>query len=285
MAIKEFVAIDFETATSSRCSACSLGIVKIMDDVIHSEHVWLIQPPENEYNPINSSIHGINSSKTLDSPNITNFHQEIYDLIHDKIVIAHNMSFDLSVLKQSFEYYNLPVPIPSEVFCTMNISKRIFNIGGLKDVCSKFDIELNHHEALSDARACAMVFVKLQEQGIELQPKKEPRIRPSRQGSFSGDVLVAPNLDEVSDKETVFYNKKVVITGVFSRYVVRRDLGELVKTYGGDIQSSISKNTNIVIAGDGFGPSKMQKVQKLQDSGVDIMLMFQDDLYDYLDNL
>jgi DNA polymerase-3 subunit epsilon len=45
--------------------------------------------------------------------------------------------------------------------CTVQISRRVWNIypTKLSDVCAKLGIALNHHEALSDATACAKIVL------------------------------------------------------------------------------------------------------------------------------
>lgn len=64
--------------------------------------------------------------------------------------------------------------------------------------------------------------------------------------------------------------KKVVLTGTLQSFPVREEVAELLKKYGADINSSISKKTQIVIVGAGAGPSKMKKIAELKEQGVDI---------------
>lgn len=54
---------------------------------------------------------------------------------------------------------------------------------------------------------------------------------------------------------------KVVITGSFNRYS-REQLKDLIESHGGVMQSSVSKTTDILVTGQGVGPSKMEKAQK-----------------------
>lgn len=76
--------------------------------------------------------------------------------------------------------------------------------------------------------------------------------------------------EEVLNMDTPFFHRKVVITGVFESYPEREKLAELLRKYGADINGNISKKTNIVLKGDGFGTSKMKKIEELQAQGVDI---------------
>ena len=54
-----FTAIDFETATSSRNSACSVALVEVKDDKLVDSYYALIRPPALRFNPFNIHIHGI----------------------------------------------------------------------------------------------------------------------------------------------------------------------------------------------------------------------------------
>ena len=62
-------------------------------------------------------------------------------------------------------------------------------------------------------------------------------------------------------KENVFTNKKVVITGTFERFG-RIELTALLESYGAQVVSSVSKNTDYVLVGDNAG-SKLAKANSL----------------------
>lgn len=97
--------------------------------------------------------------------------------------------------------------------------------------------------------------------------------------------LLKQDLSAVENKDTIFYNKKVVVTGVFFKYPVRNFLANDLKKLGADINTSISKSTNIVcLGGNGVGPSKMETVKKLQASGIEIKVILEEELYKILEN-
>lgn len=158
-----FVAIDFETATSKRSSACSVGIVTVENGVIVDEFHALIRPPKNEYNWHNTQVHGINEIDTYKAPQFDEVYPEIKKRLQGKLVIAHNESFDRSVLKSTMlefgiEYFDIKLPEKWE--CTMRIFKSRGYMPARLDVCcAKHGIQLQHHDALSDARACAKLYL------------------------------------------------------------------------------------------------------------------------------
>lgn len=59
----------------------------------------------------------------------------------------------------------------------------------------------------------------------------------------------------------------MVITGTFERYPVRERLAVMLKGYGADIQTSISRRTDIVVKGEGAGPAKNEKNKRDKRGG------------------
>lgn len=57
-------------------------------------------------------------------------------------------------------------------------------------------------------------------------------------------------------------NLKIVISGVFQNFQ-RDELKQIIEDYGGINVSSVSAKTDLLVAGDGMGPSKRQKAEKL----------------------
>ena len=72
-----FTAIDFETATGKRNSACAVGIVTVENGTITEEYFSLIQPPGNAYFGMNIAVHGIRPQDTLNAPTFDSLYPEI----------------------------------------------------------------------------------------------------------------------------------------------------------------------------------------------------------------
>ncbi len=159
----DFVAIDFETATAKRDSACSVGIVTVINGVIEEEYHTLIYPPNNEYNWHNVQVHGITANDTANAPRFDQIYPEIKKRLAGRTVIAHNESFDRSVLRNSMLAFGIgyeDVQLPEKWECTMKIFKsKGYKPAKLNVCCARHNIELQHHDALSDARACAKLFM------------------------------------------------------------------------------------------------------------------------------
>jgi len=151
--IDTFTAIDFETAQGKRWSICQVGLVRVENSVITEKISILVQPPQNYYWDWFTDIHGIKPKDTRNAPTFNKVWHQIEPYIKGQNVVAHNgFGFDFQVLNKTLEYYGLPVP-EYEKHCTYKIYD-----DNLASLCEKHSIPLNHHEALSDALACAELF-------------------------------------------------------------------------------------------------------------------------------
>ena len=153
-----FVALDFETATHERNSACELGICVVENSEIVETKTWLIKPPSFPYfNPHNINVHGIHPKDVAHAPTFDEIWYEIEDLLYGNLMIAHNASFDAGVLRSCLDYYGIFKP-KTEYLCSIQIAKKSWkNLTsyGLKNLANCHDIQFTHHRAGADAEVCA----------------------------------------------------------------------------------------------------------------------------------
>ncbi|MHB8209035.1 exonuclease domain-containing protein [Mucilaginibacter sp.] len=148
-----FTAIDFETAHGKRWSICQVGLVQVEDGRIKKELSMLIQPPENYYWSNFTDIHGISAKHTRTAATFDKVWHQLAPYVNNQNLVAHNGAFDFHCLKQTLEYYSIAVPSYTG-HCTYKIFK-----DNLAALCRKHRIPLNHHDALSDALACARLYL------------------------------------------------------------------------------------------------------------------------------
>ena len=151
-----FTAIDFETAQGYRNTICAVGLVRVENGKIDQTLELLVQPPDNYYwDWFSRDIHGISAEDTKDSPTFDKVWPQIESFITNQTVVAHNgFGFDFQCLEKTLEYYDMIVPEYNKQ-CTY----KIYGIN-LADLCKMKDIKLNHHNALSDAKACAELYLR-----------------------------------------------------------------------------------------------------------------------------
>lgn len=267
--LKDFVSIDFETATFNRM-ACQLGMVLVKDLNIVDCKTFIMQPPQNAYDENCIRVHGITPEQTVGLPTFKDYWPQIKDYFADYPIVAHNAVFDIDVLRKNLLYYSLPDFIPEKIICTC----RLHNGRDLLSCCAYYGIQFcHHHEADSDALGAADILIHYIQSGAK-GIIDVPKLASTK---LSSDVK-KQDLSSVKNKNTIFYDKKVVISGVFSSFPNREDLAEKLKSLGADINCSISKRTEILVKGDHVGPKKLEKVEALQQQGYDIRIIEEDEL-------
>jgi DNA polymerase-3 subunit epsilon len=158
--MKDFVAIDFETANNERTSVCSVGIVIVRNGEFVDSFYSLIQPEPNYYNYWCTQVHGLTKSDTENAPIFPEVWKHIEPKIKDLPLVAHNKAFDESCLKAVFRCYQMDYP-DYEFYCTCMASRKAFpqaenhQLHTISELCG-YTLE-NHHHALADAEACAWI--------------------------------------------------------------------------------------------------------------------------------
>ncbi len=157
-----FVAIDFETANSNRSSICALGVAMVHNGELLDTAQFLIKPVPNYYDSFNSQLHGIRDKHTRDLPTLKEQWADLREFFEGLPIVAHNASFDCSALRAALDFDNLEYP-NVDYHCTFQLAKASLPLQAhsLDYVARHFKIELDHHQAESDARAAALVAIRL----------------------------------------------------------------------------------------------------------------------------
>jgi len=164
--MKDFIAIDFETANPQRVSACAIGYAKISNCKVIESNGHLIKPVGG-HAPFQSKIHGIKDEHTFDKPCFGDLFPQIRDIFNYPLV-AHSL-FDKQVLTALSEHFNMGLKfdyidsaaVAKERLPTLKDCK-------LKTLVKHFGLPaFKHHDAKEDAIACANVFLMLQYQDTE----------------------------------------------------------------------------------------------------------------------
>ena len=158
--IRDFIAIDFETANECPSSVCSVGIVVVRGGEIMDRFYSLIHPEPEYYQWFCMRVHGLCREDTEDSPVFPEVWSKIEPLIEDLPLVAHNARFDEGCLKAVFRVYQMDYP-DYEFYDTLAASRRAFRYLSnhqLHTVAAECGYLLeNHHHALADAEACAWI--------------------------------------------------------------------------------------------------------------------------------
>lgn len=302
----DFVAIDFETANAQRSSPCSLGITVIKDNEIVEEKYWLIKPNPFIFDPRNIFIHGIRPEEVRNEKEFNEIWPEIKPYLENKLVIAHNASFDLSVLRKTLDLYGIEYPMLNYC-CTLVASKNFYRYlknHKLNTVNRHLGYNFNHHHASEDATAAANILLNIskelesddinyisKEVGFKLgtlnkdsySPCSKTKLgRTSKRIDKYGECDV--NLLFKSDTD-YFEGKIVVITGELYS-MTRAEATELISNLGGIVRSSVTKKTDILLTNakyiDNLTPAEMSNKLRMavnyRNNGQDIIIMNEEQL-------
>ena len=99
--MKDFAAIDFETANFERCSVCSVGVVVVRGGELVDSFYSLIQPEPNYYTYRCTAVHGLTCCDTDDAPVFSEVWKQVAPHIQGLPLVAHNSSFDEGCLRVS----------------------------------------------------------------------------------------------------------------------------------------------------------------------------------------
>jgi len=303
----DIAAIDFETATGQRSSACAIGIAVPQADGTIVGRSWLIRPPGNAYEPFNISIHGIKPQDTENAPSAVEVWAEVAEHIGDRALVAHNASFDMSVLRRSFEVHNVGLPREYQYLCTYRLAQLVWPDRWsyrLPDIVSDLGLPTDqHHDPAWDAHAALEIANALASAvGVErlrdvaaakglgighLYP--DPRrwdpfsAAGSQRSRFAASVRARDIATDRSEFDTdhPFYARRIVITGALPNGMARRDAYQRIVDIGGEIADTVSKKVNILVVADlkpvvvgGDGQTgKLRKAIQLAESGVSIEIM------------
>lgn len=158
-----FTAIDFETANGSPASPCAVGLVKVRDGKLVDGLAMLFQPPypNNWFHAGNIAVHGIRPSDVDDAISWNQALDFLLKFIEDDVLVAHNASFDMGVLKASASAILAPLP-QINYACSLEISRKTYNLESYRLNAVAYAVgheDFKHHDALADADACARIMV------------------------------------------------------------------------------------------------------------------------------
>ena len=163
--MKDFAAIDFETANQCRSSVCSVGVVIVNDNKLVDTFYSLIHPVPDYYSYWNTRIHGLTADSTRTAPAFPEVWEKVRVLIVDLPLVAHNSPFDEGCLKAVFGAYGMTYP-GYRFYCTCRASRAVLGnrlpnhqLQTVAQYCG-YDLK-HHHHALADAEACARIAIKL----------------------------------------------------------------------------------------------------------------------------
>ncbi len=298
----DFVALDFETANRFWSSACEIGLVVVEDGRVVDTYRRLIRPTPNQFDSGNIRIHKITPQMVTQEPTFAELYEDMLPYLADKHIVAHNASFDIGVLRASARLYSLPEPSLT-YSCTVQLARKCWPEApryGLGIISSYLGIELAHHQALSDANACAQIMIQagrmfgaesvdellagvgVKSRSIEQygtstkqgakrwaprEAPQQPQPRYERERTYVQNWPSHPRIKDIAfdaekcDARHPAYGKRFVFTGELTD-CTREDAMRLVLEAGGKCTNTVSKATDYLVQGTPSWRKQTSKTQK-----------------------
>ena len=163
-----YIAFDVETPNRYNSRMSAIGISVVEDGRIVDRFFSLVDP-EQPFDWFNTQLTGIDSEAVAGAPTFPVLWARIEPIMASGILVAHNASFDMGVLKKCLRDYGIPWRPQVQGLCTVLMGRRL--VPGvshrLNDLCAYYGIRLAHHQADSDSQACAQILLRYLESGAD----------------------------------------------------------------------------------------------------------------------
>ena len=161
-----YVAFDVETPNRYNNRMSAIGISVVEDGRIVDSFFSLVDP-EQPFDWFNTQLTGIDGEAVLGAPTFDELWPRIEPILNSGLLVAHNAAFDMGVLKKCLRGYGIQWRPHVKGLCTVLMGRRLLPgiSHRLGDMCAYYGIDLVHHRADSDSRACAQILIRYMESG------------------------------------------------------------------------------------------------------------------------
>ena len=163
-----FVAFDVETPNRLNHRMSAIGIAVVEDGDIVEEFYSLVNP-ETYFEYFNTRLTGIDKKLVRDAPTFPEMWEKAKQIMAKGVLVAHNAAFDLGVLDKCLGHYKISWKKQASYLCTVQMGRKLLpDISHkLNAMCEYYGIDLHHHRAESDSRACAEILLRYLKSGAD----------------------------------------------------------------------------------------------------------------------
>jgi len=279
-----FIAVDVETANANLASIYSIGAAMFKHGQLSCEWYTLVDP--NDYfDPLNISIHGIDESMVAGSPTFKAVANTVEQLLGEAVVVTHT-HFDRVAIHQAARRWALQ-PLSCNWLDSAKVARRAWvqcarRGYGLADLCELIGYEFQHHHALEDAKAAGHILLAaMNETGLDLNGWLR-RVGQPIEPSGSGATSWAP-IRRDGNPDGPLFGEVVVFTGALA--ISRREAADLAASVGCEVTPGVTKKTTLLVVGDidvqrlagHEKSSKHRKAEELMAKGLPIRIIRETD--------
>ena len=154
-----YAIVDCETTgfgKHDRIVEVAVVVVDGTSGAVVDEYDTLVNP-QRDTGPV--GVHGVTASMVEAAPAFDEVAGALALRLHGAVLVAHNLSFDVRMLRQEYERLNTDID-EGEGHCTLRLTSEKLEVA-----CARFGIALNgHHRAMADARATAQLLLQFLEE-------------------------------------------------------------------------------------------------------------------------
>jgi len=281
--VQDFVSIDVETANADMASLCQIGIASYVNGQLADEWSSLVNP-EDDFDWINVSIHGIDEDTVASAPTYPDVYQCVVERLQGNIVVSHT-HFDRLAINRVQAKYGTP-DIKANWLDSARIARRTWSECawsgyGLKSVCEIIGYQFKHHDALEDAKAAGQIVLEASRVAGLTPEQWLTRVKqPIDLSAASG---ASASVKREGDPSGAFYGETMVFTG--SLQMRRAEAATNAAQLGFNVGQGVTKKTTVLVVGDQDvtrlagheRSSKHRKALELIEKGADIRILKESD--------
>jgi DNA polymerase III subunit epsilon len=239
-----FIALDFETANADLSSICQVGAVAFENGEVRNTFSTLVDP-EDFFDPVNISIHGIDENKVHGAPKLPAAHAALIDFVANFVVVSHS-SFDRAALRQAESRHSLK-SIESRWLDTTMVVRRAWpqyarKGYGLSNLAHELGIAFRHHDAAEDARTTGAILLRAMSEMRMTLEECMARVK------LPINLANAEPITRSGNVEGPFYGEVAAFTGALS--MPRRQAADMAATVGCQVEAGVTKATTLLVVGD-----------------------------------
>lgn|SRR6185369_1978644 len=242
-----FVAIDVETANAAMGSVCQVGIARFDGGQLVDEWSSLVDP-EDYFDDINVSIHGIDRRMVVGQPKMPDVAETLRSFLESTVSVCHT-HFDRIAIARAFQRYELR-PISTVWLDSARVARRTWpdlawRGYGLANICGRLGYEFKHHDALEDAKAAGHVLLAAcQESQLDLNAW----VLRVNQPIFPEEASSGHAIYRDGNPEGDLYGEVIVFTGALE--LPRNEAANLASSAGCQVEQGVTRKTTILVVGD-----------------------------------
>ncbi len=167
-----YIAFDVETPNHANDRMSAIGIAVANSREILAEYDFLVDPQE-PFDPFNVALTGISPDMVRGQPTFAQLWPTIAPILESGLLVAHNAPFDMAVLAKCLRHYGIRWHSCVLYACTCQMSRRLLPHlpnHRLDTLCTYLNVDLDHHRAGSDSRACGEILLHHLRSGAQTAP-------------------------------------------------------------------------------------------------------------------